>query len=184
MFQREYQFGQHNGLSTVHGCEPKSLQPVCIKFSSFMPILDMSIVTTCTFITSDNNVNQCEGQCQINILNLSSNCTIFRHQMCCWGALAKWNFANFQRYNIWKCEQVQVVNQPSPYQFALILYGLWSSGTRWVWYFLLQVDSVTFTLLRTGRVRPSLFTCRASLIDLLVDLLVKIKMVVSCSILD
>ena len=33
-------------------CEPKSLQPACIKFSNFMPILDMSIVTTHTFIIS------------------------------------------------------------------------------------------------------------------------------------
>ena len=33
-------------------CEPKSLQPACTKFSNFVPILDMSIVTTRTFITS------------------------------------------------------------------------------------------------------------------------------------
>ena len=33
-------------------CEPWSLQPACIKFSNFMPILDTSIVTTRTFITS------------------------------------------------------------------------------------------------------------------------------------
>ena len=33
-------------------CEPKSLQPACIKFSNFMPILGTLIVTTPTFITS------------------------------------------------------------------------------------------------------------------------------------
>ena len=50
--KKEYQFGQNKGLSAVHGCEPKSLQPACIKFSNFMLILDTSIVTTRTFITS------------------------------------------------------------------------------------------------------------------------------------
>ena len=34
-------------------CEPKSLQPACTKLSNFVPILDMSIVTTPTFIISD-----------------------------------------------------------------------------------------------------------------------------------
>ena len=38
-------------------CELKSLQPACIKFSNFMPILDKSVVTTPTFIISGYNSN-------------------------------------------------------------------------------------------------------------------------------
>ena len=43
-------------------CEPWSLQPACIKFSSFMPILDMSIVTTPIFIISEGHTWEKVGQ--------------------------------------------------------------------------------------------------------------------------
>ena len=57
---------------------------------------------------------------------------------------------------------------------------------------LIKIIKTMFDLIVSERVknlfflylRPSLFTCLGSLIDLLVDLFVKLKMVVSCSIME
>ena len=58
-------------------CESKSLQHACIKFSNFMPIHNMSIVTTPTFIISGLSMNGIIDADKIEIMLIT-----FEHTKC------------------------------------------------------------------------------------------------------